>query len=358
MRVGLIDGDLRPNLMFGFNLELMKLAAALRKRNDYYELIIDNHKLFQGFSKFYYRSDFETNVPEKIIKTGIADVDGMAFRKKGYFNYTEEMEKIIPEAEIYMYYCEQLTKTKIAKARANNLLKGIHLRISKDGESVSALNIYDTPLKKAMVYVYDKNIFAVKDWGYAIKELAQVKGGSYISFKVPQVVRGYQDFVDLAQSPLSAQKTQSYLIDLNMPNDDFKELAKESIPSRFEFICFEDSDVWTESKKRSECMKIFQRILTLQSSGHTNLLKYKGCSSPDGFDILINYLVIWSNLLSTGQIDCNFGKFVTTPHEKRTLFYYNARDLRDKVYNKYPEFQRFFFVNPLDLKRKGEVFKP
>ena len=358
MRVGLIDGDLKPDLMSGFNLELMKIAALLRKQNHYYELIITNDKLHQSFSKLYYRADLRLDVPEKIIKTRIADVDGMSFRKTGYFTYSDELEKLKPETDIYRNFIEEKTRTQIARVRGNNLLNGIHLRISRDGKTLQDLPIYNTSLPAAMSYVYDKNIFQVEGWQDAIKELSNIKGNSYITFKMPQIMRNYRDFFDFNNSPLSQQKTEGFYIDAHMPKEDFEALIKEKYPAKFKFYCFEDSDIWTESKKRVECMKIFQRILICQSLGCNFSLKYRGCSSPDGLDILINYLVIWNNLLNKGEIDCDFGHFVTTPHEKRTLFRLNARDIRDKVFYKYFEFQRYFFINPLELRRKGEVFKP
>ena len=138
MSIGLYDGDLQKYFHCPFNLELMKIAAYYKNKNQ----IVSLSPTFapERYSKFFYRKDYyDGTFPEKLMTSKNVEYGGLAFTQGIYAPMDLAIETTPPDRSIY----EKVLKTyfdfkgqEILRKSYAALTNSQHLRLSLDGKTV------------------------------------------------------------------------------------------------------------------------------------------------------------------------------------------------------------------------------
>lgn len=138
MSIGLYDGDLQKYFHCPFNLELMKIAAYYKNKNQ----IVSLSPTFspERYSQFFYRKDYyDGTFPEKLMTSKNVEYGGLAFTQGIYAPMDLAIETTPPDRSIY----EKVLKTyfdfkgqEILRKSYAALTNSQHLRLSLDGKTV------------------------------------------------------------------------------------------------------------------------------------------------------------------------------------------------------------------------------
>jgi hypothetical protein len=138
MSIGLYDGDLQKYFHCPFNLELMKIAAYYKNKNQ----IVSLSPTFspERYSQFFYRKDYyDGTFPEKLMTSKNVEYGGLAFTQGTYAPMDLTIETTPPDRSIY----EKVLKTYFDFKGQEGLRKSYaaltnsqHLRLSLDGKTV------------------------------------------------------------------------------------------------------------------------------------------------------------------------------------------------------------------------------
>lgn len=138
MSIGLYDGDLQKYFHCPFNLELMKIAAYYKNKNQ----IVSLSPTFspERYSQFFYRKDYyDGSFPEKLMTSKNVEYGGLAFTQGIYAPMELAIETTPPDRSIY----EKVLKTYFDFKGQEGLRKSYaaltnsqHLRLSLDGKTV------------------------------------------------------------------------------------------------------------------------------------------------------------------------------------------------------------------------------
>lgn len=138
MSIGLYDGDLQKYFHCPFNLELMKIAAYYKNKNQ----IVSLSPTFapERYSQFFYRKDYYDGAfPEKLMTSKNVEYGGLAFTQGIYAPMDLTIETTPPDRSIY----EKVLKTYFDFKGQEGLRKSYialtnsqHLRLSLDGKTV------------------------------------------------------------------------------------------------------------------------------------------------------------------------------------------------------------------------------
>ena len=100
MSVGCYDADMQKYLHVPFNLELMKLSAYYKRKNE----IVSLAPIFrpQRYTKFLYRKDFfDGDFHQEIFTTPNIEWGGQAFSGEQYIPLDEKIERMKPDTYLY-----------------------------------------------------------------------------------------------------------------------------------------------------------------------------------------------------------------------------------------------------------------
>ena len=138
MSIGLYDGDLQKYFHCPFNLELMKIAAYYKNKNQ----IVSLSPTFapERYTQFFYRKDYyDGTFPEKLMTSKNVEYGGLAFTQGIYAPMDLAIETTSPDRSIY----EKVLKTYFDFKGQEGLRKSYialtnsqHLRLSLDGRTV------------------------------------------------------------------------------------------------------------------------------------------------------------------------------------------------------------------------------
>lgn len=138
MSIGLYDGDLQKYFHCPFNLELMKIAAYYKNKNQ----IVSLSPTFspERYTQFFYRKDYyDGTFPEKLMTSKNVEYGGLAFTQGIYAPMDLSIETTPPDRSIY----EKVLKTYFDFKGQETLRKSYtaltnsqHLRLSLDGKTV------------------------------------------------------------------------------------------------------------------------------------------------------------------------------------------------------------------------------
>lgn len=138
MSIGLYDGDLQKYFHCPFNLELMKIAAYYKNKNQ----IVSLSPTFvpERYTQFFYRKDYyDGTFPEKLMTSKNVEYGGLAFTQGIYAPMDLAIETTPPDRSIY----EKVLKTYFDFKGQEGLRKSYvaltnsqHLRLSLDGRTV------------------------------------------------------------------------------------------------------------------------------------------------------------------------------------------------------------------------------
>ena len=138
MSIGLYDGDLQKYFHCPFNLELMKIAAYYKNKNQ----IVSLSPTFapERYTQFFYRKDYyDGTFPEKLMTSKNVEYGGLAFTQGIYSPMDLSIETTPPDRSIYekvlKIYFDFKGQEGLRKSYAA-LTNSQHLRLSLDGRTV------------------------------------------------------------------------------------------------------------------------------------------------------------------------------------------------------------------------------
>lgn len=151
MSIGLYDGDLQKYFHCPFNLELMKIAAYYKSKNQ----IVSLSPTFkpERYSKFFFRKDYyDGNFPDKLMTSKNIEYGGLAFTQGNYVPLAMDIETTPPDRFIYERVLKTYFDFKGQEGLKNSykaLTNSQHLRLSLDGKTIwqdfeKQLKDYDT----------------------------------------------------------------------------------------------------------------------------------------------------------------------------------------------------------------------
>ena len=151
MSIGLYDGDLQKYFYCPFNLELMKIAAYYKNKNQ----IVSLSPTFkpERYSKFFFRKDYyDGNFPDKLMTSKNIEYGGLAFTQGIYAPLAMDIETTPPDRFIYERVLKTYFDFKGQEGLKNSykaLTNSQHLRLSLDGKTIwqdfeKQLKDYDT----------------------------------------------------------------------------------------------------------------------------------------------------------------------------------------------------------------------
>lgn len=139
MSIGIMDADMAEYTLVPFNLEVMKISAYYKKKG---ELVVLSPSFTpQRHQKFFYRKDYDDGIyPAGLTKQGNVEYGGLAFSNNVYKPLPLEMERVVPDAEIYAKMEKAILNMPGAaqekKKIFQNMITAEHCRLSLDGKTI------------------------------------------------------------------------------------------------------------------------------------------------------------------------------------------------------------------------------
>ena len=139
MSIGIMDADMAEYTLVPFNLEVMKISAYYKKKG---ELVVLSPSFTpQRHQKFFYRKDYDDGIyPAGLTKQDNVEYGGLAFSNNVYKPLPLEMERVVPDAEIYAKMEKAILNMPGAaqekKKIFQNMVTAEHCRLSLDGKTI------------------------------------------------------------------------------------------------------------------------------------------------------------------------------------------------------------------------------
>lgn len=159
MSVGLMDGDMSKYTYVPFNLDIMKLSTYYKKKREI--VALSPSFLPDKYTKFIYRKDYiDGTFPTKLLDYDNIEYGGIAFGNGIYNPMEEEIEKCIPDVELYEKFRNEFCTNKNYTNLFNHMLNATHLRLSLDGKTIwnnfeKSLNLVP---RTRIVFLHDQNL--------------------------------------------------------------------------------------------------------------------------------------------------------------------------------------------------------
>lgn len=206
MSIGLFDADYRKYSPIVFNLELMKISSYYKRKGEIVTLVPHFHPQF--YSKFFYRQDIDDAVyPVKFLDFENIEYGGRAFSSL-YIPMDLEIERCIPDKEIYRQF-EETFNYKYKNKAIYNQLYGSHLRLSLDEKTVwdDWYSQVNPNANRGIIFFHDKNVAAIDGAREVIQsyllERPKTLLSQTIGFKYPLYINDEKQFMRWCQFSIS-----------------------------------------------------------------------------------------------------------------------------------------------------------
>lgn len=191
MSVGLMDGDMSKYTYVPFNLDIMKLSTYYKRKREI--VALSPSFLPDKYSKFIYRKDYVDNdFPQKLLDYDNIEYGGIAFGNGIYTSMPEEIEKCIPDVQLYEKFRNEFCTNKTYTNLFNHMLNACHLRLSLDGKTI--WNNFEKSLtlfpKTKIVFLHDQNLVNIEGSKEIITYLLNKdrKGERFLASKFPLIM--------------------------------------------------------------------------------------------------------------------------------------------------------------------------
>lgn len=214
MSVALYDDDVVRYGLIPFNLELMKLAAYYKSKN---EIVVMQRKFDPDpYSKFIIRKDVADDVfPPHFNMYPQVEYGGLGFTNNKYVPLPENVDARHADTSIYEKLHSIMVTKKSYELDFGVQMRALHMRISRDGQHLwDHLESQIDTEHTATLFLHDKAPSLVED-GYAmVKELLErlswPRAKTRLGSKFPIDVFTFEDLVRWARFPLSRFSTFCY----------------------------------------------------------------------------------------------------------------------------------------------------
>ena len=115
------------------NLECAKYSAWRKKHKDI--VVFNNNFNPSMYTKTFYRKEYDDGIYDRAILTPSVEYGGRAFSEH-YTPFNLEMERIVPDFDIYQKYKNLYGTQKHKQEELRTILYATHVRLSLDGETL------------------------------------------------------------------------------------------------------------------------------------------------------------------------------------------------------------------------------
>lgn len=196
MRIGIIDADLIDKGTRHPNVALMKISAYYKSKGDVVELIYEGYDTIEQFDKIFISKVFSfTRVPEGVIEKENVEYGGTGFFEDGGPCLPEEIEKHMPDYNLYTEFIENEIQKGKSRNRYSDYLDysiGFATRgcfrkcdfcVNKKFDAAFRHSKISEFLdeKRPKIYLWDDNILSFPKWNEVLDELEAT--GKYFQFR-------------------------------------------------------------------------------------------------------------------------------------------------------------------------------
>ena len=329
--IGMLDWDLtRWKQPIMFNIDLMKMSY-------YHKYILrdvvqmEKHYSSDMCAKVYIRKDYEDyEYPGDIVEDTKAEWGGVALQGGQFIPLPEEIERCPADTDIYSGMGKYYQKNSHLKASYNLMIKGQHIRLSRDEKTVypdwrKQINWELSQEHCQYFFVHDRAVGKIEGALEAIKEIQEHYPKLRIGFKHP--VDCTKETMDDWLSFVKISDFCSFVFTDILPESFLEELPQ----IRQQFILRVDSQSWTKEKFISSLPIFLKQGIFLSSKTVTFLLDVEKNFLEeeewiDFFRFFNEYMkscVVFRNrMLHNPFIYCKYCYFRITNTEKTKLFYF------------------------------------
>lgn len=174
------------------NLELAKISAYYKKKREI--VVLSPYFMPERFSHFIVRKDYDDGDFD-FAKDKNIEIGGLALSNNKYKALPLDIEKQVPDINIYENYKDIFCINKKYSERFNVMMNAIHLRLSLDGITIwdDFYKQIDNIDKKGILFFHDYNLNSIENCDIIIKELISKRQraplyDSVVAAKFPIVV--------------------------------------------------------------------------------------------------------------------------------------------------------------------------
>lgn len=185
MSIGLYDADFVLYKNTIFSLELMKLAAYYKRRNEI--VILAPTFTPEKYTKFYYQKNYFDRRFINDLNLDNVEYGGLAFTNNVYVPMDIEIEKQVADTFIYNKYMKTYVDTrKISETFFKQLINAAHLRLSLDGKTIWKDYKKQLPVFQSVgnIVLHDYNLGEIKG---APEEISNLLNSIPHNIKKPKV---------------------------------------------------------------------------------------------------------------------------------------------------------------------------
>lgn len=191
MSIGLMDGDMSKYTYVPFNLDIMKLSTYYKKKREIVSL--SPSFLPDKYTNFIYRKDYvDGSFPPKLLDYNNVIYGGAAFSNGTYHPMTEDIERCIPDKQIYQKFENEFCTNKIYTTLFNHMLNAAHLRLSLDGRTIWADFERAAAIQPRtnIIFLHDKDLTHIEGSEEVIRFLLNTnkKKERYLATKFPLIM--------------------------------------------------------------------------------------------------------------------------------------------------------------------------
>lgn len=152
------------------NLECAKYSAWRKKRKDI--TVFSNNLQPSMYTKTFFRKEYDDGVYDQIILNPSVEYGGRAFSEK-YKPFDLEMERIIPDFEIYQKYKQFYGVTKHKKDEIRTILNATHVRLSLDSSQLEPFPYERLQPYHPSVILHDYDISSIPGAFELLEDISQ-----------------------------------------------------------------------------------------------------------------------------------------------------------------------------------------
>lgn len=262
MYIGLIDYDAfsSPSRFFP-NLEIMKLSSFFKKDKNIVKLIL-NFSNLDRYSKFYLRKNIgDDDYPSSLIIDNRCEYGGLAFTRNSYVPLDEEIEKSVPDFQIYEKYYSSFNNFKSIKDRKGMLNKSCFIRLFYNDKLKDYYKNCCTPSYGGSIFIYDMDLFKKTD---CIDILDNIGNNTHIKFIYPQMVKDKENCANICTKKWNYNKNKIILESNLLLNKDFKDFCDYSKDFRtraFFLVGNDKNKTYTEIYLKNELNRTLNRAI-------------------------------------------------------------------------------------------------
>lgn len=197
--IGLYDIDMQKYHQVPLNLELAKISAYYKKKREI--VVLSPYFMPERFSHFIVRKDYDDGDFD-FAKDKNIEIGGLALSNNKYKALPLDIEKQVPDINIYENYKDIFCINKKYSERFEVMMNAIHLRLSLDGITIwdDFYKQIDDIDKKGILFFHDYNLNSIENCDIIIKELINKRKraplyDSVVAAKFPIVVNNEIDLL-------------------------------------------------------------------------------------------------------------------------------------------------------------------